>query len=220
MMAAITAFAAAYGYEICDPGAYTPGTSNYSAMVRRLKEEDCEIVAGVMLTSDFGTFYRKLKASGYMPEVCTVAKAALFEEDVAAVGADRLCSEVWWTTEYPYVSSISGESCEEIGQQWLKLTKDSYVSALAGYDYANVEILYQILKEAKSLDIEKLCAAADTLDTETVIGRVRFNEQHYSVQSLVTGQWIYNEDGTWSRYIIANTQVPDCPVTSEFRKIK
>ena len=116
-----------------------------------------------------------------MPEVCTVAKAALFEEDVAAVGADRLCSEVWWTTEYPYVSSISGESCEEIGQQWLKLTKDSYVSALAGYDYANVEILYQILKEAKSLDIEKLCAAADTLDTETVIGRVRFNEQHYSV---------------------------------------
>lgn len=215
MMAAITAFAAAYGYEICDPG-----TSNYSAMVRRLKEEDCEIVAGVMLTSDFGTFYRKLKASGYMPEVCTVAKAALFEEDVAAVGADRLCSEVWWTTEYPYVSSISGESCEEIGQQWLKLTKDSYVSALAGYDYANVEILYQILKEAKSLDIEKLCAAADTLDMETVIGRVRFNEQHYSVQSLVTGQWIYNEDGTWSRYIIANTQVPDCPVTSEFRKIK
>ena len=199
MMAAITAFAAAYGYEICDPGAYTPGTSNYSAMVRRLKEEDCEIVAGVMLTSDFGTFYRKLKASGYMPEVCTVAKAALFEEDVAAVGADRLCSEVWWTTEYPYVSSISGESCE---------------------DYANVEILYQILKEAKSLDIEKLCAVADTLDTETVIGRVRFNEQHYSVQSLVTGQWIYNEDGTWSRYIIANTQVPDCPVTSEFRKIK
>lgn len=182
--------------------------------------EACEIVAGVMLTSDFGTFYRKLKASGYMPEVCTVAKAALFEEDVAAVGADRLCSEVWWTTEYPYVSSISGESCEEIGQQWLKLTKDSYVSALAGYDYANVEILYQILKEAKSLDIEKLCAAADTLDTETVIGRVRFNEQHYSVQSLVTGQWIYNEDGTWSRYIIANTQVPDCPVTSEFRKIK
>lgn len=155
-----------------------------------------------------------------MPEVCTVAKAALFEEDVAAVGADRLCSEVWWTTEYPYVSSISGESCEEIGQQWLKLTKDSYVSALAGYDYANVEILYQILKEAKSLDIEKLCAAADTLDTKTVIGRVRFNEQHYSVQSLVTGQWIYNEDGTWSRYIIANTQVPDCPVTSEFRKIK
>ena len=81
-----------------------------------------------------------------MPEVCTVAKAAVFEEDVAAVGADRLCSEGWWTTEYPYVSSISGESCEEIGQQWLKLTKDSYVSALAGYDYANVEILYQILK--------------------------------------------------------------------------
>ena len=195
MMAAITAFAAAYGYEICDPGAYTPGTSNYSAMVRRLKEEDCEIVAGVMLTSDFGTFYRKLKASGYMPEVCTVAKAALFEEDVAAVGADRLCSEVWWTTEYPYVSSISGESCEEIGQQWLKLTKDSYVSALAGYDYANVEILYQILKEAKSLDIEKLCAAADTLDTETVIGRVRFNEQHYSVQSLVTGSITRTELG-------------------------
>lgn len=216
MMEAITTFAADYGYEVYDPGAYTPGTSNYSAIVRSLKDENCEVVAGVMLTSDFGTFYRKLKASGFLPEVCTVAKAALFEEDVAAAGADRLCSEVWWTPEYPYVSSISGESCEEIGQQWIELTGDTYVSALAGYDYANVEILYQILKEAKSLDIEKLCAAADALDTETVIGRIQFNEQHYSVQNLVTGQWIYNEDGTWSRYIIANTQVPDCPVTSQF----
>lgn len=216
MMEAITAFAASYGYEVYDPGAYTPGTSNYSAIVQSLKDEECEVVAGVMLTSDFGTFYRKLKASGYRPEVCTVAKAALFEEDVAAAGADRLCSEVWWTPEYPYVSSISGENCEEIGQQWLELTGDTYVSALAGYDYANVEILYQVLKEAKSLDIEKLCAAADALDTETVIGRIQFNEQHYSVQNLVTGQWIYNEDGTWSRYIIANTQVPDCPITSQF----
>lgn len=216
MMEAITAFAADYGYEVYDPGAYTPGTFNYSAIVRSLKDENCEVVAGVMLTSDFGTFYRKLKASGYRPEVCTVAKAALFEEDVAAAGADRLCSEVWWTPEFPYVSSISGVNCEAIGQEWLELTGDTYVSALAGYDYANVEILYQILKEAKSLDIEKLCAAADALDTETVIGRIQFNEQHYSVQNLVTGQWIYNEDGTWSRYIIANTQVSDCPVTSQF----
>lgn len=216
MMAAITVFAAKHGYEICDPGAYTPGTSNYSVMVNRLKEEKCEIIAGVMLTSDFGSFYRRLKTSGYMPEVCTMAKAALFEEDVNAAGADLLCTEVWWTPEYPYVSSISGQSCGEIGQQWMKLTGDTYVSALAGYDYANVEILYQILKEAKSLDIEKLCAAADALDAETVIGQIQFNEQHYSIQNLVTGQWIYNEDGTWSRYIIANSQVPDCPVTSSF----
>lgn len=224
MINAISDFANSNGYEAYDPGAYTSGATDYTSIINNLKKEGCDAVVGVMLTSDFGTFYSQLKSSGYMPKVCTVAKATLFKEDVDSAGAnglaDGLCSEVWWTPDHPYTSSISGQTCKEIGDKWMELTGDKYAPATAGYDYANVEILYNVLKNAGSLDTKKLCAAADELNVDTIIGNVNYNDKHYSVQSLVTGQWTYNDDGTWTQNIIANTQVPDCPVTSELRVLK
>jgi branched-chain amino acid transport system substrate-binding protein len=222
MINAISEFCAANGYEAYDPGAYTSGATDYTSVINNLKKENCDAVVGVMLTSDFGTFYSQLKSSGYMPKVTTVAKATLFKEDVDAAGADGLadglCSEVWWTASHPFKSSITGETCEDIGKAWMELTGASYAPATAGYDYANVEILYNVLKNAGSLDTQKLVDAAANLDVDTVIGKVKYNEQHYSVQPLVTGQWIYNKkDGSWTQEIVANTQVPDCPTTAELK---
>jgi branched-chain amino acid transport system substrate-binding protein len=222
MINAISEFCEANGYEAVDPGAYNSGDTDYTSVINSLKDEGCDAVVGVMLTSDFGTFYSQLKSSGYMPKVTTVAKATLFKEDVDAAGADGLadglCSEVWWTTSHPYVSSITGETCEELGAKWMELTGDEYAPATCGYDYANVEILYNVLKNAGSLDLDKLTAACDELSIDTVIGAVDFNDQHYSVQPLVTGQWIYNkDDGSWTQEIIANTQVPDCPTTADLK---
>lgn len=219
MIGAISDFANSNGYEAYDPGAYTSGSTDYTSIINNLKKENCQAVVGVMLTSDFGTFYTQLKSSGYMPKVVTVAKATLFKEDVDAAGADGLanglCSEVWWTPSHPYKSSISGQTCQELADEYMKLTKAEYAPATCGYDYANVEIVYNVLKNAGSLDLDKLTAAADALDIDTVIGKIKYNDQHYSVQNLVTGQWIYNSDGTWTQEIIANTQVPDCPTTAE-----
>ena len=220
MAEAMTEFAQKNGYQVYDPGAYEAGSNDYKELIRKLGAENCDGLAGVMISHDLRIFYSQMKKSEYLPKVCTIAKAALFEEDVNAIGmdgvADGLCSEVWWTVDHPYYSSISGQNCKEIGMAWIELTKDDYAPALAGYDYANVEILYQILKSAGSLDIRKLCAAADALDVDTIIGNISFNERHYSEQKLITGQWDYRF-GTWTQNIIANTQVPDCPVTETIK---
>ena len=156
-----------------------------------------------------------------MPKAVTIAKATLFVADVDSAGADGLasglCSEVWWTPNHPFTSSISGQTCQEIGDVWMELMPEyDYAPATAGYDYANVEILYNVLKNAGSLDIDALTAACDELDIDTVIGNINFNDQHYSVQPLVTGQWIYNDDGTWTQNIIATTQIPELETTGEF----
>ena len=221
MIGAISGFAEEAGYQAYDPGAYTSGATDYTSVINNLKKENCEAVVGVMLTSDFGTFFSQLKSSGYMPKVVTVAKATLFVADVDSAGADGLasglCSEVWWTPNHPYTSSISGQTCKEIGDVWMEIVKGyDYAPATAGYDYANVEILYNVLKNAGSLDIKKLTAACDELSVDTIIGKVDFNEQHYSIQSLCTGQWIYNADGTWTQNIIATTQVDGLEPNAEY----
>lgn len=221
MIGAISAFAEGRGYTAYDPGAYTSGATDYTSIINNLKRENCEAVAGVMLTSDFGTFFAQLKSSGYMPKTVTIAKATLFVADVDSAGADGLasglCSEVWWTPNHPFTSSISGQTCQEIGDVWMDLLPEyDYAPATAGYDYANVEILYNVLKNAGSMDIDALTAACDDLNIDTVIGNIQFNDQHYSVQPLVTGQWIYNDDGTWTQNIISTTQIPELETTGEF----
>jgi branched-chain amino acid transport system substrate-binding protein len=220
---AITDFAEAAGYTVVDPGSYTSGDNDYSSIINKLKSEECDIVCGVMLTPDFATFYTQLKSSGYMPKVCTVAKATLFSADVDAVGADGagdgVVSEVWWTPNHPYTSSISGQTSEEIGEAWMEITGDSYAPATAGYDYANLEIVYQVLSAAGSLDPDAIKEAAENISFDSVIGHIEYNEQHVSVQNLVTGQWCY-ENGEWVQNIIANTQVPDVPVTAELKLLQ
>lgn len=219
---AIKDFAAENGYTIVDPGAYTAGATDYTSIINKIKAENCDILCGVMVTPDFATFYSQLKSSGYMPKVCTVAKATLFAADVDAVGAngvgDGVVSEVWWTPKHPYVSSISGQTSQQIGEVWKELTGDGYAPATAGYDYANIEILYDVLSRAESTAAEDIVDAAKDTEFESVIGHIEF-EDHVSVQPLITGQWIY-DNGTWTQQIIANTQVPDAPVTAEIKLLR
>lgn len=225
MINAISDFANGRGYEAVDPGAYTSGATDYTSIINNLKKDNCDAVVGVMLTSDFGTFFSQLKSSGYMPKVVTVAKATLFVADVDSAGADGLasglCSEVWWTPNHPYASSISGQTCEDIGNVWMEIVDGyDYAPATAGYDYANVEILYNVLKNAGSLDINDLTAACDALDVDTIIGNISYNDSHYSVQNLVTGQWIYNADGTWTQNIISASQVDGLEPNAEIQPLQ
>ncbi|MCI8993244.1 MAG: ABC transporter substrate-binding protein [Eubacterium sp.] len=220
---AITTFAQEAGYTIVDPGSYTSGDNDFSSIINKIKGEECDIICGVMVTPDFATFYTQLKSSGYMPKVVTVAKATLFSADVDAVGAngagDGVVSEVWWTPNHPYSSSISGQTSQEIGDAWMEITGDDYAPATAGYDYANVEIVYQVLKAAGSLDPDAIKEAAEGISFDSVIGPIKYNEQHTSIQPLVTGQWCY-QDGGWVQEIISNTQVPEAPVTAELKELK
>ena len=220
---AIKEFAEANGYTVVDPGAYTSGATDYTSIINKIKAEGCDIVCGVMITPDFATFYSQLKSSGYMPKVCTVAKATLFAADVDAVGAngvgDGVVSEVWWTPNHPYSSSLSGQTSKEIGDVWMSLTGDTYAPATAGYDYANIEILYDVLSRAETSSAADIVKAAAATDFDSVIGHISYNEDHVSIQPLITGQWIY-KDGGFVQEIIANTQVPNAPVTAEIKLLK
>ena len=220
---AMKTFAKENGYELVDPGAYTSGATDYTSIINKLKSEQCDIICGVMVTPDFATFYSQMKSSGYMPKVCTVAKATLFSADVDAVGAngvgDGVVSEVWWTPNHPYTSSISGQTSKEIGDVWMELTGDDYAPATAGYDYANIEILYDVLSRAGTSDAAAIVKAAEATDLDTVIGPINYNEEHVSVQPLVTGQWCY-ENGKWVQNIIANKQIPDVPITADIKFLK
>ncbi len=210
------------GYTAYDPGAYLPGQQDFSNVIRNLKTQQVEVLAGVMTNADFATFYKQLEESGYLEniKVITVAKTALFKKDIEALDVEGLCTEIWWDETFPTKSSLTGKTSAQIKEEFTKLTGQEHASAAVGYDYANIEILYAVLNAAGTLNTDKLIAAAEKLDLDTVIGKVNFNARHYSVQPLAEGQWVVGGNGDWTREIISAGSVEGLAVTSQLQPLR
>lgn len=212
-------FAAANGYTIVDPGSYPIGEDSYADFVDAFAAADCDIIVGVMNTVDFSVFWQECMAGEYRPKMCTVAKACLFSSDVEALGdlADGLITEVWWNRDFPFSSSITGWSSAQLADDY-QANCDSAVTVVpptVGYKHANIEILYDILKRAGSLELDAINAAAAATDLNTVVGHVAFNADHVSVMSCVTGQWVLDEDGGYRQEIVGNYLLPGVELTAD-----
>ena len=210
------------GYTAYDPGAYLAGQKNFTNIIRNLRTQKVEILAGVMTNADFETFYAQLKEEGYLEniKVITIAKTALFKKDIERLDVEGLCTEIWWDSSFPTVSSIDGSTSAELNEQFTKLTGQEHAPAAVGYDYANIEILYAVLNSAGSLSPAKLIEAAKNLDLDTVIGKVKYNERNYSVQPLAEGQWVTGSTGDWERIIISAGSVEGLEPTGTIRPLQ
>ena len=220
MSNAMPAFAEQNGYTAYDPGTYQPGQTDFTNVIRNLKTQKVDVLAGVMSPEEFQSFYGQLEEDGYLSEIkcITIAKAALFERNIEALDVSGLCTEVWWNEAFPFVSSLDGMTSQELAAQFEAITGKTTIPSTAGYDYANIEILYAVLNAAGSLDTSALVSAAKSLDLDTVIGHIQYNDRGYSVQPLATGQWIYdNTSMSWKQEIIAADEIEGLETTAEFQ---
>ena len=205
------------GYKVVDPGRFPVLTKDYSAIISQFKKENVDIVVGVAIPPDFATFWKQAHQQGYNPKIVSVGKAYLFPSDVAALGPDLgqgLTSEVWWSPSHPFKSSITGETAKELSDAWTKDTGKAWSQPL-GYDYAGMELVVDALKRAQSLDKTKLLDAISKTDLPTMVGPIKFNDQHYSQTPLAGGQWVKGKSGNYELQIINNKLYPDIPKTAD-----
>ena len=103
------------GYKLVDPGRYQNLTDNFSAQITAFKGANAEIITGVVLPPDFTTFWKQALQQGFKPKAASVGKAILFPSSVEALGRDgnNLSSEVWWTPNHPFKSSMTGQTAKQ-----------------------------------------------------------------------------------------------------------
>ncbi len=219
----IRAFAAARSYTLVDPGRYSIGSDSYAALVDTFAREKCDILLGVMNTADFSVFWRECMAGDYRPKMCTVAKSCLFAADVETLGAlaEGLITELWWSADFPGVSSITGMTSAGLAADYLENCAPGLGVAppTVGYKHANIEILYDILRRAGTLELSGLNRAAAETELDTVVGRVSFGRDHVSLMPCAAGQWLQNPDGSYRQEIVGNYLMPRLPLTAEPRLI-
>ena len=212
---------AAQGFELTDPGRYQPLTDDFSNFISAFKDAGVEIVTGVMIAPDFGTFWSQAAQQGFSPKVATVGKALLFPSAIEALG-DRgigLSSEIWWSPNHPFNSSLTGISAGDLAAGYSGATGRPWTQPI-GFKHALFEVVADVIGRAEDLeDADAVTAAIAATNISTIVGTVNWSAgpvPNVTKTPLVSGQWQDNGNGV-ELVITNNSQAPDIPVGGELK---
>lgn len=212
---------AAAGYTLVDPGRYQPMTDDFSAQINAFKEAGCEIVTGNMIPPDFGTFWAQAAQQGFNPRVVTIGKALLFPSVIEGLG-DRgigLTSEVWWSPNHPFKSSLTGVSAADLAGGYTAATGRPWTQPI-GFKHALFEVVADVVARAADLeDPAAIVAAIAGTDLATIVGPVNWAKgpvKNVTKTPLVAGQWQKDDKGLDLK-IVANANAPEIPVNGELQ---
>jgi branched-chain amino acid transport system substrate-binding protein len=208
------------GVTIDDPGLYPNGTQDFSAQLSAFKGHD--ILVGVPIPPDFTTFWQQAGQQGYRPKVATIGKALLFPSAVEALGnaGDGLTSEVWWHPTAPFSSSLTGQTAQELADQYETDTGKQWTQPL-GFAEALFEITVAAVEKAGSTEPDAITEALSTLEVSTVVGDIAWGVDdtvppYVAKTPLVGGQWRLDEgedegDNPYELVVVSNELAPEIP---------
>ena len=212
---------AAAGYETVDPGRYQNLTDDFTAQINAFKQANVDIVTGVVIPPDFNTFRNQATQQGFTPKAMTVAKAILFPQSVETLGTSghNLSSEVWWSANHPFTSSLTGESCAELAAGFTEATGRPWTQPI-GFVHSLFEMAADVIKRSEDpTNAEAVAEAIATSDVNTIVGRVAWNGEgvppfaakNVCKTPLVGGQWRRKDDGTFDLVVVDNKTAPNIP---------
>ena len=213
---------AAGGYKLVDPGRFQTLSDDFSSVIGQMKDGGVDIVAGIPIPPDFATFWTQAKQQGFNPKLVTMAKAVLFSTAVEALGdlGDGLASEVWWTPNHPFTSSLTGETSKQIADQFEASTGKQWTQ-FVGFAHALFEVCFDVLARAGSTDKQAIADAAGATQLDTIVGPIAYGKnglpKNVSPTSLVGGQWKKSSGGKFpfELLVVNNTQSPEIPTNGE-----
>ena len=207
----------AKGYKMVDPGRFPFGLRDFSSQIEMFKKEKVEILTAVLIGPDWATAWRQMHQQGFLPKMATIAKAILFPSAMEALGgnlANGLTTEIWWSRNHPYKSSLTGETGNQLCDAWTKETKKQWIPPI-GLTYGGYEMAFDVMKRAETLDKAKIRDAVEKTDLKTIFGPIKYNEKHVCEIPLVGGQWVKGKQWPWDLETVYNKNAPTLPKTAE-----
>jgi len=205
------------GYTLIDPGRYPEPNDDFSSQIAAFKDAKAQIVTGVPLPPDFGTFWKQALQQGFRPKVATVARALLFPSDIEALGKDgaNVSTEVWWHPGMPYKSSLTGQSAAALAAAYTRATKKQWSQPI-GFAHAQFEIAANVFARTKDIDDkDSIVAAIKATSLNTAVGRVTWRGgptqnpvANVSKTKLAGGQWRKGKKYPYEMVVVSSKRVP------------
>jgi branched-chain amino acid transport system substrate-binding protein len=133
------------GYTVVDGGAYTDGTTDFTAMINTFKKSDCQYLSNCPLPPDFNIFWKQAHQQGWKPRLATVAKVLLFPADTVALGplVNNIATNSWWGPYMPNKSSLDPKlTAAELVDNFQATTGREWVQGI-GSTYSLFEVAHQ-----------------------------------------------------------------------------
>lgn len=205
------------GYTVVDPGRYENLKDDFSAEIAAFKEAGVEIVTGVMIPPDLGTFLTQASQQGFTPKAFTVGKAALFPVVVESLPdnlGQGLTTEIWWTPNHPFKSSLTGQSAKELTDAYTAAASKQWTQPI-GFAHSLFEVAADVLKRTTDIDKpEAIVEAIKATNLETIVGKISWSGGPFpnvAKTPLVGGQWQKGDKNPFDLVVGTNTAATNIP---------
>jgi len=205
------------GYEIVNPGRYTPLAEDYTSFVSAFKDAGTDIVMGSMLPPEFLTFWGQAGQQRLAPKIATIGKSLLLPTVLEATGdrGDLLSTEMAWHPAYPFTSAATGQTAGQIADAWTKETGKPWIQTI-GSKHALLDLAVDVLRRSENPNEPgSVIEAIKATDVETTSGRANWAASpiaNVCKAAMMGGQW-HLRDGKYELEIAANPTSLDVPVT-------
>ncbi|HMK91831.1 MAG TPA: ABC transporter substrate-binding protein [Thermoleophilia bacterium] len=216
------------GYTIVDGGRYQDLTDDYSAQIAKFKGADAQILSGVMLPPDFTNFWKQSLQQDFNPIVATVGKALLFPQSLEALGniGYNLSSECWWSPNHPFKSSLTGQTCKELADQYETDNDAQWTQPIL--HYAIFEVVADALKRTTSVDDKAAIRdAVKATDMQTIGGHITWSSSDKKLNPvpnvcttpITGGQWVKGTSHPFEVVVVSNSVAPEVPLGGELKPL-
>jgi branched-chain amino acid transport system substrate-binding protein len=209
----------AAGYTIVDPGRYADGTMDFSAQLSQFKSSGAQIVTGVPIPPDFTTFWQQALQQGFNPKIASVGKALLFPAAVNALGShgNGMSTELWWSPGHPYTSSLTGQTCAQLSNEWEK-SNGEWTQPL-GFTHAMFEIAANVLSRTKNIDSNtEIVSAIKATNLKTIVGHIDWAKgplPNVALTLLAGAQWRPGKKYKYELEVVTSKMVPGLKTTAK-----
>lgn len=212
------------GYRVIDPGRYQNLTNDYSAQIAAYKRGEAEILTGVPIPPDFTTFWNQGMQQGFRPKVATVGKALLFPVAVEALGdtGNGVSSEVWWTPNHPFSSSLTKQSAMDLSQAYEAALGKQWTQPI-GFAHALFEVAADVLGRTQDLKREAIRDSLAATKINSIVGPIAWGAgpvKNVSKTPLVGGQWRRGGKHKYELAVVSNNAAPGIPTQGRLEPIE
>jgi branched-chain amino acid transport system substrate-binding protein len=214
--------AKAAGYTMDLSAAYTDGTTNYSSMISAFKAAGADFFTNVPLPPDFATMWKQAAQQGFKPRLATVAKVLLFPPDAYALGnlSYNVATDAWWAPSLPWTSSFTGETCQQLANEFETATAGQWNSNISNYSL--FEAAHAALTSVSDPhDKAEVADAIHKVNIQAVAGPLNFASggpaPGVAITPPVGVQWQKGTKFPVEMQVVDNTLQPQAKITADLK---
>ncbi len=164
------------GFTVVDGSGFSEGTEDFTSQISMFKKAGAEMGHGLLSPTDFVNFWKQAIQQSWLPKMSLWGKALLFPQSLEAIGpiGINLCSDQWWGAEWPFKSTLLGETCQQFADEFEAREGQQWTQPLGHFmlfDWAA-----DVLSRTASVDDKgAIMTAVKSSKLETLIGPIDFS---------------------------------------------